>query len=905
MASGPESRVRGTDGVGCYVCPVPRQGRGVSTMDALLSVLLVEDEEAEAELAARELKRAGVRCVFTRVDTERAFRLGLTSAPDLIISDFSLPQFDGMSALRIARAEAPEIPFIILSGTLGEERAIEALKSGVTDYVLKSNLARLAPAITRALGEAEGRRTVRQAEQRFRDLVQTSQDWVWELDVDGHYGFSSPGLEHILGLQAGAIMGSHFLQRVHEEDQVVVAGAMRSLDAKDQRLSALTARWKHQDGSYRWLERQALAVIDARGLIMGYRGTDRDITERKRQEHKSQRLNRIYRMMNSVNAAVLRVRDRAELFDEVCRIAHVQGEYASSLIMLANGSGVLQTTAFAGDNFERFSNVTVPIRARSTDFASLNEQAMCTGMPAYCGDLTDSNSRVYLREDLVAWGLRSAVALPLTVDGTTIGTISLMSRESGVFGEDEISLLGQMAGTLSFALQFLEKEGQAKFLAYFDPMTGLARRSLFAERLSREMTELTLSATALEVLVLDIQRLAAVNDRFGRQGGDQLLQLVAERLKGEVREPTRLAYFGNGLFGILSDTSPTASSSVERLRQSLSKLFERPFLIDGQDVPISAWIGAAGYPEDGADADSLLQNAEHAVKKAKESGQKYLHYVRGMSADLYTRMTLEHQLRVALDERQFILQYQPKISLSSGRIEGGEALLRWQRPGFGLVAPGEFIRVLEETGLIVEVGEWVIEETVRIGREWLARGLPAVPMAVNVSPIQLKRPDFVQFVLGAIERLNEEGGRLDIEITESALMEDLEGSTRRLEQLVGAGIHIAIDDFGTGYSSLGRLAKLPVHALKIDRSFIANIAASEMQTTLVSTIISLARSFRLLAIAEGVETDAQRQLLAGLHCDQYQGYLFAKPLSAEDFRTRLEAEHNRLADPRAHSQRSR
>jgi EAL domain-containing protein (putative c-di-GMP-specific phosphodiesterase class I) len=344
---------------------------------------------------------------------------------------------------------------------------------------------------------------------------------------------------------------------------------------------------------------------------------------------------------------------------------------------------------------------------------------------------------------------------------------------------------------------------------------------------------------------------------------------------------------------------------VERLRQSLSKLFERPFLIDGQDVPISAWIGAAGYPEDGADADSLLQNAEHAVKKAKESGQKYLHYVRGMSADLYTRMTLEHQLRVALDERQFILQYQPKISLSSGRIEGGEALLRWQRPGFGLVAPGEFIRVLEETGLIVEVGEWVIEETVRIGREWLARGLPAVPMAVNVSPIQLKRPDFVQFVLGAIERLNEEGGRLDIEITESALMEDLEGSTRRLEQLVGAGIHIAIDDFGTGYSSLGRLAKLPVHALKIDRSFIANIAASEMQTTLVSTIISLARSFRLLAIAEGVETDAQRQLLAGLHCDQYQGYLFAKPLSAEDFRTRLEAEHNRLADPRSHSQQSR
>jgi diguanylate cyclase (GGDEF)-like protein/PAS domain S-box-containing protein len=861
-------------------------------------VLHVEDDPTEAELTARDLKRAGLRCVFTRVDTEAAFRLGLASAPDLIISDFSMPQFDGMSALRIARAEAPEIPFVILSGTLGEERAIDALKSGATDYVLKGNLARLAPAVIRALGEAESRRTVRRAEQRFRDLVQTSQDWVWELDVDGQYCFSSPGLEHILGLPAQDMLGSHFLHRVHEEDQVVVAGAIRSLDVKDQRLSALTARWQHADGSYRWLERQALAVVDARGLIMGYRGTDRDITERKRQEHKSQRLNRIYRMMNSVNAAVLRVRDRAELFDEVCRIAHVQGEYANSLIMLANGAGVLRATAYAGDNLERFSDLSVPVRVKCTDYESLTEQAMCTAMPARCDDLTDSHARVHLREDFVASGLRSAAALPLTVDGTTLGTISFLSRESGVFGEEEISLLGQMAGTLSFALQFLEKEGHAKFLAYFDPMTGLARRSLFAERLSREMIELSLSATAIEVLVLDIQRLAAVNDRFGRQGGDQLLQLVAERLKGEVREPTRLAYFGHGLFGVVSDTSPVAPLSAERLRQTLSKLFERPFLIDGQQVPISVWIGAAGYPEDGGDAESLLQNAEHAVKKAKESGEKYLHYVRGMSADLYSRMTLEHQLRVALDERQFMLQYQPKVSLSTGRIEGGEALLRWQRPGSGLVAPGEFIPVLEETGLIVDVGGWVIEETVRLSREWLSRGLPAVPIAVNVSPIQLKRPDFLPFVLAAIDGLKEQGGRLDIEITESALMEDLEGSTGKLEQLVAAGLQISIDDFGTGYSSLGRLAKLPVHALKIDRSFIANIAASEMQTTLVSTIISLARSFHLLAIAEGVETEAQRQLLARLQCDQYQGYLFARPLSAEDFLKRLELEQSRFADSR-------
>ena len=875
-----------------------------------LSILIVEDEPTEAALIARELKRVGLTCNYHRVDTEAAFRHGLQSTPDLVMSDFSMPKFDGMAALRIARKEFPEVPFIIVSGTLGEERAIDALKSGATDYVLKSNLARLAPAVIRALQDVEARRVIRQAEQRFRDLVQTSQDWVWELDVDGHYGFCSPSIQSILDVSADSMLGTHYLHRVHDDDQVLLAGAMRSLGDNERRLSALTARWQHRDGSYRWLERQALAVIDAKGLVTGFRGTDRDITERKRHDEKNQRLNRIYRLLNSVNAAVLRIRDRTELLEEVCRIVNVQGNYALVTILLTDaGTAVLRAVAVAGERAEEFHDFSLRIRLAATEFQSLTEQALCTGLSSVCNDLMNPRARVHWREDLAAWGFRAAAALPLTVAGTAVGTLNLISRECGVFEAEERALLGQLAGTLSFALQYLEKEGQANFLTYFDPMTGLARRTLFCERLAREMLDRTPDAGALEVFILDIQHLSAINDRFGRQGGDQLLQLVAERLKGAVQGPTRLAYFGNGFFGVASNIAGESAMRPEDVRTELSQLLVRPFQIEGQEVPVSAWIGAASFPKDGENAEVLLQNAEHAVKKAKESGERYLTYVHGMKSELYSRMTLEHELQCALEERQFELHYQPKIDLATGKIAGAEALLRWQRPGAGLVSPAEFIPVLEETGLIVKVGQWIIEEAVRVSHRWLDEGLPLTPIAVNVSPVQLKRREFVDFVLAAIETLIGRGGRLDFEITEGALMEDLKGSTKKLQRLFAAGLYIAIDDFGTGYSSLGRLSKLPVHALKIDRSFISDLATSPAQATLVSTIISLAHAFHLCAVAEGVETQEQRRHLQELKCDQYQGYLFARPMPEAEFHKLLLLERGEAsvkpAEPRLRDARAR
>jgi PAS domain S-box-containing protein/diguanylate cyclase (GGDEF)-like protein len=865
-----------------------------------ISILIVEDEPTDAELVFREMSRAGLRFNYHRVDTKADFCSGLKAHPDLVISDFSMPQFDGMTALRIARAELPEVPFIIVSGNLGEERAIKALRNGATDYVLKNNLARLVPAVIRALQESTAQRHMRQVEQRFRDLVLTSQDWVWELDVDGHYVFCSPAVEDILGVPGADLIGTHHLHLVHHEDQPLVSGAMRSLDAKDCQLSALSARWRHRDGSYRWLERHALAVIDARGQIAGFRGTDRDVTDRKLQDKKNRRVTQIYRVLNAINAAVLRVRDRTLLLEEVCRLMNAQGGYAHAAVFLTDpGAAVLRAVALAGDRTEKFRDLKLPIRSTSTGFQSMTEQAVRTALPAVCNDLRAETARVHWRGELVSWGFGAFAALPLTVDRTVVGTLNLLSTDAGEFESEEVALLSQVAGTLSFALQYLEKEGEATFLAYFDPMTGLARRSLFCERLARDLSGGEADAGAIEVHVLDIQRLAAINDRFGRQGGDQLLQLVAERLKGIVREPTRLAYFGNGIFGVAS-TLGDGEVSRKHLRTELSCLLGPPFLIEGQEVPVSAWIGGARFPEDGEHAEMLVQNAEHAVKRAKESGEKYLSYARGMNAGLYSRVTLEHKLRVAIDDGQFILHYQPKWDLATGRVEGAEALLRWRRPDTGLVAPSEFIPVLEETGLIVRAGQWVIDEAVRAALRMLHRGVPPTPIAVNVSPVQLEQHDFVDAVLAASGTLTRHGGRLDIEITESALMGDVQGSTCKLQRLTEAGVHIAIDDFGTGYSSLGRLSALPVHALKIDRSFIANLSSSPEQTTLVSTIISLAHAFNLYAIAEGVETQEQRELLRSLRCDQFQGYLFAKPMPEEEFIRLLQRESRAVRADRAH-----
>jgi EAL domain-containing protein (putative c-di-GMP-specific phosphodiesterase class I) len=348
-----------------------------------------------------------------------------------------------------------------------------------------------------------------------------------------------------------------------------------------------------------------------------------------------------------------------------------------------------------------------------------------------------------------------------------------------------------------------------------------------------------------------------------------------------------MAHLGGGVFAVVFTDLVDAQDAANILSTEISRLFVEPFAVGGHSIRLTAKSGISHYPRDGGDAETLLQRAEAALRKAKESGEKYLHYRLQMNTQMLERMSLEHRLEQALAQKQFVLHYQPTVSLRNGRIEGAEALLRWNDPASGMVPPGQFIPILESSGMILEVGEWVLKEAAAQLLRWRLQDLPRVRVAVNVSPVQLRRREFVAAVLEAVARGTANSVDLDLEITESMLTDEIDSTAHKLQRLRSAGVRVALDDFGTGYSSLSRLARLPIDTLKIDRSFVQGITEDHSSRAVAATIISLAHAFNMKATAEGVETKAQLDLLRDLGCDSVQGYLVSRPLPAAEFEALL------------------
>ena len=739
-------------------------------MTAKLQLVVVEDNVVDAELVARHLAKAGLDVAMHRVQTESEFVSALREKrPDLILSDFSLPQFSGLRALDVAIVHAPEIPFIYVSGTIGEERAIDALRRGATDYVLKTNLSRLSSAVERALREAALRADQRKSEQ-----------------------------------------------------------------------------------------------------------------QRSEQEVRLQRLTRTYRMLSSTSSAILRLRNRADLLDEVCRIAVDQGGYERVAISLIDSDArVLRPRACAGVDSELL---------RTVDSASLDseaqpgtaERAMRTGVPSVRNDLLGERQSEAQRELLIAHGYRALAALPLLIDGTPIGVVTLYSAQSEIFDEAELGVLLELTANLGFALQYLAKDEAVHFLSYFDSLTGLAKRPLFCERLAQRLGDDAANGNGRTVVVFDVQKLGAINDSLGRYVGDRLIEKVAARLKQAYPDPECVAYFGGGTFAVMLAEVGSTTDTGRIMQNAAAQTFVEPFYIEGHELRISIRSGLAFYPHDADSADALVQDAEAALKAAREDNEKYMLYGFVTQRPTSRSLALEARLTGALDRQEFLLHYQPKVDIESGRIAGLEALLRWQDSQDGMVPPSIFVPLLERSGAIVDVGEWVLLQAARDIRRWLASGIAGIRVAVNVSPLQLRRRDFVERVLNNIKPAIPQPAGVDLEITESMLMQDLDLSIGKLSQLREAGIGIAIDDFGTGYSSLRLLAKLPVDTLKVDRSFVQSIADTPNMLTLVSTIVSLARAFNMKTVAEGVETAEQLQALRLIRCDQAQGYLLGRPTPAGD-----------------------
>jgi len=708
------------------------------------------------------------------------------------------------------------------------------------------------------------------------------------LDVQGRVTYCNDHLLRLIGWSHSEMLGRDWLAFVIWSD---------SSDARTNFTAALSnpvKPWHRENeivtrsGERRRMRWNNTVLRSPDGELIGTASIGEDITDQTRAESRIKQLNRVYAVLSGINALIVRVHDRDELFQEACRIALAQGGFRMGLICVANqAQGVHGVVPVASAGIDEELQSAIGDALRSTEGAPDNviAQAMRQKKVIAVNNL-QSDPGLLFAQHYVRCGVRSMIILPLIALNETVGALALFAGESEFFHEEETTLLTDLTGNLSFALESIEKEKKLNYLAYYDPLTGLANRGLFLERLELFKRRVLADGHKLAVFLIDLERFKNINESLGRSAGDELLKLVAQWLTSRLGDATLLARVGADQFAVVLPEVNQEGDVTGLLEKTVEALGQQDFRLEGLDCRIGAKVGVAVLPDDGAEVDDLLENAEAALKRAKARGDRYLFYTEKMTEMVAGRLALENQLRQALDRQEFVLHYQPKVSLATGRITGAEALIRWNDPRSGLVPPAKFIPILEETGLIFDVGRWALHQAIEDYLRWHDAGLGPVRIAVNVSPLQLRHRGFISEIETSIGIDARAAAGLELEITESLIMEDVRLSISTLQAIRDMGVSIAVDDFGTGFSSLSYLHELPVDALKIDRSFVDGMTIAPEALALVSTIINLARWLRLKVVAEGVETEEQQRLLRLLSCDEMQGYIFSKALPAETFEKR-------------------
>jgi diguanylate cyclase (GGDEF)-like protein/PAS domain S-box-containing protein len=684
--------------------------------------------------------------------------------------------------------------------------------------------------------------------------------------------------EELLALGPDGVLSASRAELEHVYDSIIAGGAgTEPLEMPRQR----------KDGSRVWVELRRRAQRSSEGWMIVT--VVRDVTERKDAENRIRRLNRVYAVLSGINTLIVRVRDRDELFSEACRIAVEEGGFRMAWMGIVDRSVMKIVPVASAGMDEEFLTVIKDGIALSEGVPLGNYMIAQTirEKKAVVSNDSQSDPKVVFRKKHAESGIRSMAMLPLIVSDEAVGVLVLFSEETGFFNEEELNLLAELAGNIAFAIDHSEKEKKLNYLAYYDELTGLANRTLFLERVAQYKRVAVSGGHKLALFLIDLERFKNINDSLGRPAGDALLKQVAEWLTRNVRDANLLARVGADHFALVMPDVKQGSDLARLLEKWMEAFLEHQFRLNDAVFRIALKVGVALFPDDGDNADTLFRNAEAALKKAKAGGDRYLFYRQEMTASVARKLTLENQLRQALDQEEFVLHYQPKVNLVNGKLTGAEALIRWNDPRTGLVPPGQFIPILEETGLIYDVGRWALRQAIEDYLRWRVAGLPAVRIAVNVSPLQLRHRGFTAEIKQAIGIDAQAAAGLELEITESLIMEDVKGNIASLQAIRAMGVTIAIDDFGTGFSSLSYLAKLPVDTLKIDHAFVIDMTAAPEGLALVSTIINLAHSLKLKVVAEGVETEEQSRLLRLLSCDEMQGFLFSKPVPGEIFETRF------------------
>ena len=688
---------------------------------------------------------------------------------------------------------------------------------------------------------------LRESEAQFRLLVEGAQDYaIFMLDPQGHVVSWNAGAEHIKGYSADEIVGQpHSVFYTAEDVERGLPGAGLEVTAREGRWD--DEGWRvRKDGTRFWANVFITALRDEGGKLIGFSKLTRDFTERKRVQERLRRSEERFRTLTE-NAPIGIYRTTP---DGRVLVAN------PTLLRLLGFGSLEELAAF---NLERDG---IGAHHRREEFKALVESAGEVGGYETVWTRRDG-SKVNVRENAKA--IRDAQGRTLYYEGT-VEDITERTRA----------------------------EERAYYLAYYDPLTDLPNRRLFEERLTQSVAAAESQGQMLAVVALSLDRFKVVNDTLGHSAGDRLLRGVAERLVGAVRANNTVARFGGDEFSVLLPEMERAEDVAEVVRRIQSAL-KAPFDIEGQELFVTASAGVGLYPHDGGDAQSLLKNAGAALYRSKQvGGNTFQFYAAEMNDRAFKRLSLEGAMRRALEREEFVLHYQPQVTIDTGHIIGTEALVRWQHPEMGLVPPAEFIPLAEETGLIEQLGEWVLRRALAQTKAWQGQGFPTLMVSVNLSPRQFRRAALIGNIGALLRETKFDPACLELELTEGTIMEDVEGAIGTLRELKGMGIKLSVDDFGSGYSSLSYLKHLPIDILKIDRSFVRDMAADPQDAAIVMAIITLAHSLKLKVKAEGVETEEQLRFLRLLRCDEMQGYLFSKPLPADAFERLLMATNPRL-----------
>jgi len=704
----------------------------------------------------------------------------------------------------------------------------------------------------------------RDVEQRFRETFELAGSGIAHVDMDERFIRVNPKWCALLGYSAAELIGRSVKELSHPDDHSVTDAERARVHRGEIDAVHFEKRFVRKDGSLMWVDLTiAIAHDEARRPLYEISVME-DITERKRAEERRAAQLRYQEKIARFGEAALARRDTGELITEAVR-SLLEGLGGGAVAYLEHGAAERQAVVRCAEGLPRDPPPHVVAYEAGDPLGQVLERGTpCTGMLAY------------------AWAAGRSVALaPVTREQGARGALCILADASLALGPEETRFLAAAASVLSAGLKRIESESRLAFLAQFDPLTGLPNRALLADRFAQTLVQARRHGSQLGVLFVDMDDFKLVNDSLGHAAGDELLKEIARRLEAGVRSGDTVARIAGDEFAVVladlaapDDAAVVAQKLIERLGAAVH--------VQGHELFVTASVGIALFPADGGDVETLLGAADAAMYRAKQAGRNsFQFFTAEINQRTRARALLGSELRRAVERGEFSLVYQPKFDLRTEPVCGAEALLRSNHPQRGVVSSADFVPVLEESGLIVRVGEWVLQRACADILAWEKSGLAPLRVAVNLSARQFRQQDLAARIRSLVVGAGVKPDLIELEITESQLMQDPDHAVRAMRSLAEGGIRIAIDDFGTGYSSLAYLTRFPLAALKIDRSFVSGILQPGGDATIVRTIIEMAHTLGFAVVAEGVENDGQKQFLRGLGCEEAQGFLFSPPLSAD------------------------